>query len=458
MQISRFRCTAPELHFLLMPQREQGVELGGFPRGVGAEGDAGGDGDDEGDDDGFGGDDGVEGHVAVHAGDPFGAVGGDDAEAGAERAADEGEDHRLGEKLDEDVALGGAEGAADADLTGALEDVGEHDVHDADAADEEGDGGDGGHHEGEDALGFLGGVHELVGDLEFVVVLGVADGEVAFEAVDGVGEAGEVFDFDVEHVVFGGGGGGAAADADGGAPEGVGHGEGDVDGVVDVVLAADAALAEAFEEADDGEGGAADVDGFAEGLEVAEEFDGGVDAEVAGGEHEAVVGVAEGLGAGVDDVAADEGEELGGGGDGGDVGFDLAGVNVGGDFAEGDEFADVDEGVLDVVEVGFGEAVHLDAAGGGGGAAAGGHGGLDAAQDDVVDALGFDLVDDAALAAFADGEHGDDGGDAEDDAEHGEERADEVAREAGVDGEDDFEDGHGLGGEGDGAVVDVNHV
>ncbi len=40
------------------------------------------------------------------------------------------------------VAVGRADGLADADLADALGDAGEHDVHDADAADEQADGRD----------------------------------------------------------------------------------------------------------------------------------------------------------------------------------------------------------------------------------------------------------------------------------------------------------------------------
>ena len=57
-----------------------------------------------------------------------------------------------------DVAGGGADGFADADLTGAFGDGDEHDVHHADAAEGEGEGGDGSEeegHDGEDALGKL---------------------------------------------------------------------------------------------------------------------------------------------------------------------------------------------------------------------------------------------------------------------------------------------------------------
>ena len=54
------------------------------------------------------------------------------------------------EELAADVACGGAESFADADLAGALGDGDEHDVHDADAAEREREQSDGGEEEGHD--------------------------------------------------------------------------------------------------------------------------------------------------------------------------------------------------------------------------------------------------------------------------------------------------------------------
>ena len=51
------------------------------------------------------------------------------------RAAEEAQGERLDQELQQDVAPGGAERLADADLAGALGDRDQHDVHDPDAAD-----------------------------------------------------------------------------------------------------------------------------------------------------------------------------------------------------------------------------------------------------------------------------------------------------------------------------------
>ena len=57
------------------------------------------------------------------------------------------------EELDADVALGGAERAAQPDLGAALEHGDEHDVGDADGADEQGDGAEAEEQAVERALG-----------------------------------------------------------------------------------------------------------------------------------------------------------------------------------------------------------------------------------------------------------------------------------------------------------------
>ena len=62
-----------------------------------------------------------------------------DADDGAGDAAEDGEEQGFGEELFGDVAAGGAERAAQADLGAAFEDGDDHDVGDADAADEQGD-------------------------------------------------------------------------------------------------------------------------------------------------------------------------------------------------------------------------------------------------------------------------------------------------------------------------------
>ena len=61
----------------------------------------------------------------------------------------ESERKTLGEELQADLAAGGAERLADADLLDARLDVGEHGVHDADAGDDQGDGGGERQHDGE---------------------------------------------------------------------------------------------------------------------------------------------------------------------------------------------------------------------------------------------------------------------------------------------------------------------
>ena len=58
----------------------------------------------------------------------------DDAEDHAGDPSEQRDQHRLDEKLDEDVRAPGAYGLADADLPRALGDRHEHDVHDADPA------------------------------------------------------------------------------------------------------------------------------------------------------------------------------------------------------------------------------------------------------------------------------------------------------------------------------------
>jgi len=71
----------------------------------------------------------------------------------AEEASDERDEYGFDDELADDVALGGADGTADANLASALEDGGEHDVHDADAADEKRDGSDGDHDGVEELFG-----------------------------------------------------------------------------------------------------------------------------------------------------------------------------------------------------------------------------------------------------------------------------------------------------------------
>src|SRR6185295_9967316 len=73
----------------------------------------------------------------------------------SQHSSKEGDHHRLGEKLAHDVALPGADGAADSDLTGALEHGRQHDVHNPDTADQQRDAGDTDHDERENLVGGL---------------------------------------------------------------------------------------------------------------------------------------------------------------------------------------------------------------------------------------------------------------------------------------------------------------
>src|SRR4030095_12971800 len=82
----------------------------------------------------------------------------------AEKTADPADRDGLGQELDEDVAAARADRATDADLAGALEDVGEHDVHDPDPADEERDARDPSHDDVEDLPRPLALGEQLLGD------------------------------------------------------------------------------------------------------------------------------------------------------------------------------------------------------------------------------------------------------------------------------------------------------
>ena len=62
-----------------------------------------------------------------------------------------GQQHRLEQELQADVARPGADRLAQADLPGPLAHRDQHDVGDADAADQQRDPGDRGQHAGEDA-------------------------------------------------------------------------------------------------------------------------------------------------------------------------------------------------------------------------------------------------------------------------------------------------------------------
>src|SRR5690606_14978646 len=101
----------------------------------------------------------------------------------ADGPAGEAEGDGLDEELDEDDGGPGADGLAEADLSGAFADADEHDVHDADAADEEADADDAAG-AGGDALGQrVELVDELLDDLDLEGVL-LVSGEVAHLAAD----------------------------------------------------------------------------------------------------------------------------------------------------------------------------------------------------------------------------------------------------------------------------------
>ena len=112
--------------------------------------------------------------------------GGCGAEGDADGTAEESEQDGFGEELGADVAPGGAEGAAQADLGAAFEDGDDHDVGDADRADQEGDGAEAEEQAVEGAFGV--GLGDQGGgglaDVDLVGVLGVGGG--GEEVVDGV--------------------------------------------------------------------------------------------------------------------------------------------------------------------------------------------------------------------------------------------------------------------------------
>src|ERR1700730_19200248 len=116
---------------LLVAQAFDGIELGGADRGNGAEQDA----DQRADGDGNDGRE-TENRNAIGGEDADG-VGDGESNNNAEDAADEGNENGLGKELEADLALGGADCFADADLANAGADGGQHDVHNADAADEQ---------------------------------------------------------------------------------------------------------------------------------------------------------------------------------------------------------------------------------------------------------------------------------------------------------------------------------
>src|SRR2546421_11324650 len=120
---------------LFMPERFDGIHMGGFDGGVEAEADAYEAAEDEAADDAPGGDVRGVGLAAEIADDIRQNRGQAGAQGDSNRSAAEGNHRRFNEKLKRDVLALGTKGAADADLARALRDRGQHDVHDANAAD-----------------------------------------------------------------------------------------------------------------------------------------------------------------------------------------------------------------------------------------------------------------------------------------------------------------------------------
>jgi hypothetical protein len=85
----------------------------------------------------------------------------------------QGEQDGLGQELDADVALGGAEGAAQADFGASFEDGDDHDVGDSAGADEEGDGAEEQGVERGLGVGLGGQRGRRPGDVDLLRVLGV---------------------------------------------------------------------------------------------------------------------------------------------------------------------------------------------------------------------------------------------------------------------------------------------
>ena len=129
-------CRSLSNDLLLVAKRVDRVELRGLSCRIDAEEETDTDGEREGYEDRRRRDDGLE-FADMRDGNGDGA-----AEADAEDAADDAHDDGFDEELQHDVAEGRAERLPYADLTRALRDRDHHDVHDADAADEERDARD----------------------------------------------------------------------------------------------------------------------------------------------------------------------------------------------------------------------------------------------------------------------------------------------------------------------------
>ena len=108
------------------------------------------------------------------------------AQADAEQAAQARQRHRLDQELPGNVAALGTQGAADADLAGALGHRRQHDVHDADAAHHQRDRGDGPEHQREDLLRLLGLLQQVQRHRDLEVLARV---ELLQRAADQLGRA-----------------------------------------------------------------------------------------------------------------------------------------------------------------------------------------------------------------------------------------------------------------------------
>src|SRR5581483_9687718 len=111
------------------------------------------------------------------------------SEDDADKASGEGDEEGFREELELDLAVGGANGFADADLANARGDRCQHDVHDADAANDQGNGGNQEQDSGERVGGFGSHVEQLAEVLHVVDRLSaMARLEHGMDLVGGAGD------------------------------------------------------------------------------------------------------------------------------------------------------------------------------------------------------------------------------------------------------------------------------
>src|SRR6185437_1182171 len=168
----------------LILERFYRVHLSGAGGGDGAEDHSDQEGGAERDEDGrYGDGEGVVGEEAYGQGQG-------QSDNSADDSAGERDDDGFGQELQLDLAIGCAQGLADADFADARAHGGQHDVHDADAADGQGDGGDQ-HQDGGQDVG--NGARHIQ---HFAQVLGVVDGigtvAGAHDALDLFGGVGDL--------------------------------------------------------------------------------------------------------------------------------------------------------------------------------------------------------------------------------------------------------------------------